>query len=294
MFLSLCIKLFRYLHRVHVGSVFPVPVSAGSSSLTISPLSPYISSRLQPLLRLVVGKQAVSRSLASVSARMYRKIYTRQGLREEVREQGESRVRGWDGRVGDVAEARAVFEKGEPRHISLQTNNFWIFISCFSLPACVPVSKANATLTTYSIFCLGCQLLRVPTTPSLIVHSYFHSSTRLIDDLSSWKIWRMFSEFRFVLHLGSVRNLLLKGPNRKPKYYKTVNFLFYYMIFWEKLDLLKNPNTRWSLIFHESKMIGFVWDELKEARNSPSSKREKQNSLKAREKREAVVMVTMN
>lgn len=46
---------------------------------------------------------------------MYRKIYT--GLEEEGGGGGREE---W----ATVAEARVVFEKGEPRHISLQTNNF--------------------------------------------------------------------------------------------------------------------------------------------------------------------------
>lgn len=130
-----------------------VPCLLPFSSLTISAPLPF-SSKLQPLLRLVASERAQPRRRfrQDVSQNLYR------GGREEVRRRSggggvgeeEPRVRGWDGRVGDVAEARAVFEKGEPRHISLQTNNFWIFISCFSLPACVPISKANATLTTFS------------------------------------------------------------------------------------------------------------------------------------------------
>lgn len=124
-----------FAHHPH-GSVYPYPPLAISSSFTIS--SPF-----QPLLRPVVADRGVSlaRSLASISARMYRKIYT--GLRGATRKGGRARVAG----VGDGGGGQ-VFEKGEPRHISLQTNNFWIFISCFSLPACEPVSKANATFTT--------------------------------------------------------------------------------------------------------------------------------------------------
>lgn len=79
-FLSLCIKLFRYLLSCSRRACFvpgpPLPPHFhphGFSSLTIS-TSP-VSSRLQPLHRLVVAG-SVSPSLASVSARMYRKIYT--------------------------------------------------------------------------------------------------------------------------------------------------------------------------------------------------------------------------
>lgn len=46
---------------------------------------------------------------------MYRKIYT--GLEKKREVEGTEE---W----ATVAEARVVFEKGEPRHISLQTNNF--------------------------------------------------------------------------------------------------------------------------------------------------------------------------
>lgn len=69
----------------------------------------------------------MSRSLASVSARMYRKIYTmwaRGGGEGEVGCTGsepEDETEEW---AMWRTEARAVFEKGEPRHISLQTNNF--------------------------------------------------------------------------------------------------------------------------------------------------------------------------
>lgn len=78
---------------------------------------PAVSSRLQPLLRPVLADRGVSlaRSLASISARMYRKIYT--GLEKKREVEGTEE---W----ATVAEARVVFEKGEPRHISLQTNNF--------------------------------------------------------------------------------------------------------------------------------------------------------------------------
>lgn len=63
-----------------------------------------------------------ARSLASISTRMYRKIYTDPCAGEE----GTEGCRRWQigGEWATVVEARVVFEKGEPRHISLQTNNF--------------------------------------------------------------------------------------------------------------------------------------------------------------------------
>lgn len=100
---------------------------------------PAVSSRLQPLLRPVLADRGVSlaRSRVFPPGCIAKSIPVWKKREAEGREE-------W----ATVAEARVVFEKGEPRHISLQTNNFWIFISCFSLPACEPVSKANATLTT--------------------------------------------------------------------------------------------------------------------------------------------------
>jgi len=56
---------------------------------------------------------------------MYRKIYTDPPRRGTEGEERRGRAQRW--RMGEwamVAEARVVFEKGEPRHISLQTNNF--------------------------------------------------------------------------------------------------------------------------------------------------------------------------
>lgn len=168
--------------------VFLVPFPASFSSLTISALSPtqppYFIEASTPSSTgsSERSKQCVSLARECFCQDVSQNLY-RWG-REEVRRRhpgrgGEEqpRVRGWDGRVGDVAEARAVFEKGEPRHISLQTNNFWIFISCFSLPACVPVSKANATLTTRQTFgavsyvhCLADCPIHFVATSSFLLH----------------------------------------------------------------------------------------------------------------------------
>lgn len=65
---------------------------------------PAVSSRLQPLLRPVLADRGVSlaRSLASISARMYRKIYT--GLEEE----GGRR----EGGVGDGSGGQGGFREG--------------------------------------------------------------------------------------------------------------------------------------------------------------------------------------
>lgn len=146
-FLSLCIKHSPYHRRP--ASMFLVSSPFSSFTISAPPPLPF-SSKLQPLLRLVASEQAASAFPPGCIAKSI-PLRARGGETKVWgggRSWGKPRVRGWDGRVGDVAEARAVFEKGEPRHISLQTNNFWIFISCFSLPACVPISKANATLTT--------------------------------------------------------------------------------------------------------------------------------------------------
>jgi len=114
-------------------------------SLCIKPLSPFaspgrprpllifhdfipaISSRLQPFFGPVVADRGVSlaRSLArehfrqDVSQNLYRPPGA--GQRGEERK-GIGMADGGEGAM--VAEARVVFEKGEPRHISLQTNNF--------------------------------------------------------------------------------------------------------------------------------------------------------------------------